>query len=124
MTLYLVATAWEDRTAKRWKCRRVRVGAGLARACGRLIICAVERSQRGTKDGYSALKYGVFGLVALFAGAGDLRLLLRGRLWSAHGRLRDIWRMASVLIAAIFSSRGARGCSRWDCEPTSVRAVV
>ena len=104
LTLYLVATAW--RTARRRDGRAgvFEVGAPfLALALGvGLIICCVEAvtSPGGTKDGYSALKYGVFGLVALFAGAGDLRLLLHGRLVGPQRIARHLWRMAFPLLIA------------------------
>jgi len=104
LTLYLVATAWRTARCRDGSAGLFEVGAlflALALAAG-LILWGVEavHSPGGRKDGYSALKYVVFGLVALFAGAGDLRLLLRGRLLGPQRIARHLWRMAFPLLIA------------------------
>jgi len=104
LTLYLVATAW--RTARRRDGRAdvFELGAllaALALAAG-FAMLGVEAasSPTGTKDGHHALKYFVFALVAVFSGAGDLRMLLRGGVLGPQRIARHLWRMTFPLLIA------------------------
>jgi uncharacterized membrane protein len=104
LTFYLVVTAW--RTARR---RDGSAGvfefgalmAALTLGAG-FLMSAVEaaNSPGGTKDGYSALKYFLFALVAVFSGAGDLRMLLRGAVMGRQRIARHLWRMTLPLLIA------------------------
>ena len=107
LTFYLAVTAW--RTA-----RRRDGGAGLfelgalsvALALGAaLIVFGAEAfsSPSGTKDGHSARQYFVFGLVALWSGAGDLRLLIRGGILGPQRIVRHLWRMALPWLIAAYT---------------------
>jgi uncharacterized membrane protein len=104
LTLYLVVTAW--RTARRGEGTAgvFELGAllaALALGVG-LLMSGVEaaNSPAGTKDGHGALKYFVFGLVALFSGVGDLRMLLRGGVFGPQRIARHLWRMTFPLLIA------------------------
>lgn len=104
LTFYLVVTSW--RTARRsdGSAGVFELGAvsvALALGAG-LIVFGVEavNSPAGTKDGHSGLKYLVFGLVALFSGAGDLRLLIRRGVLGPQRIARHLWRMAFALLIA------------------------
>src|SRR5215470_6358528 len=104
LTFYLVATAW--RTARR---RDGSAGVfefaallvALALGVGFLMF-AVEaaNSPDGTKDGYTARRYFQFALVALFSGAGDLRMLVRGAVLGRQRIARHLWRMTFPLLIA------------------------
>ena len=103
LTLYLVVTSW--RTARRsdGAAGVFELGAllvALALGAG-LIVFAVQaaHSPDRMKDGHSALRYSVYGLVACLAGAGDLRLLILGV--NGPQRLaRHLWRMTFPLLVS------------------------
>lgn len=105
LALYMVVTAWRTARQREGGAGLFALGAllvALALAAG-LVICGLEaaNSPVGTKDGYRPLRYFVFGLVALFAGAGDLHLVLRGGLLGRQRIARHLWRMTFPwLIAA------------------------
>jgi len=101
LTAYLVASAW--RTARR------RDGGGgafevgsfllaLALGAGFVVIAAEMASQPSASR--TAVKYLLFGVVALFAAAGDLRLLLRGGVSGRQRIARHLWRMTCPLLIA------------------------
>lgn len=111
LALYLVASSW--RTARR------RDGAGgafdagsflvgLALAAGFVVTGAEMASQPSAHR--AAVKYLLFGGVALFAAAGDLRLLLRGGVSGRQRIARHLWRMTFPLLvsANIFFQGQAR----------------
>jgi len=97
LTLYLVATAWKtarrrDGSAGAFEIGALMVALALAAAFMMFGVEAVN-SLEGTKFGHPARRYFFFGLVALFSGAGDLRMLLRGRLIGRQRIARHLWRM-------------------------------
>src|SRR5262249_21525728 len=61
---------------------------------------AAANTPTGSKDGHPALKYLIFGLVALFSAAGDMRLLMRGGVAGAQRGARPLLRMAFPLLLA------------------------
>jgi len=99
LTLYLVATAW--RTARR------RDGGGGAFEVGSFLVAlalgagfvvtAAEMASHSSPT-RTAVKYLLFGGVALFAAGGDLRLLLRGGVSGRERIARHLWRMTSPLL--------------------------
>src|SRR5712692_2368758 len=102
LTLYLVATAW-------WTARRrdgevgifdlgalivpLAVGAGLA-SYGLEAL----NSQTGSKGGFPAQAYFVFGSLALLFAAGDIRMFMRGGVSGPHRIARHLWRMCFALF--------------------------
>jgi hypothetical protein len=112
LTFYLVATAWM--TARR------RDGKpGIFDWGALLIVLAVAAAQltfgieaamspSGLKYDYPPWPYFIFGLVAVLAGAGDLRMLLRGGITGTQRIARHLWRMCFALFiaaASIFLAR-------------------
>jgi uncharacterized membrane protein len=107
LTFYLVATAWW--TAKRrdgetgifdWGALIVplAVGAGL-------VFSGLEaaNSQTGSKGGYPAAAYFIFGSVALLFAAGDVRMLARGAVSGSQRIARHLFRMCYALFTATAS---------------------
>src|SRR5262249_4129326 len=82
LTVYLVITAWMTARRRNGETGIFEWGALLAAlglAAGFLIYAlAAANTPTGSKDGHPALKYLIFGLVALFSVAGDTRILIRG----------------------------------------------
>ena len=106
LTFYLVLSGWQ---AAR---REVLVAGaatclasspGLAAACGGLVFgLQAAGSATGLKDGTDAGSYFVFGAIAGLAVAGDVLLLLRGRLSGRPRTVRHVWRTCfAMLITAI-----------------------
>jgi hypothetical protein len=104
LTFYLVATAWL--TARRRDGETgildlialtvpLAVGAGFA-----IYGLEAAQSQTGTKDGYPAAAYFIFGSVALLFAAGDVRLLVRGGVSGAQRIARHLRRMCFALFIA------------------------
>jgi hypothetical protein len=65
-------------------------------------------SPTGTKYGYPALLYFIFGSVALLAATGDIRMLVRRGISGAQRTARHLWRMCFALFiasASIFLAR-------------------
>lgn len=60
-------------------------------------------SPKGTKDGFPAPPYFIFGAVALLAGLLDIRMLLARGIQGAHRLARHLWRMCFALIIATAS---------------------
>jgi Predicted membrane protein (DUF2306) len=107
LTFYLVATAWW--TARRrdgetgifdWGALTVpfAVGAGL-------VFYGLEaaNSQTGSKGGYPAAAYFIFGSVALLFAAGDVRLLAGGGVSGIQRIARHLFRMCYALFTATAS---------------------
>jgi uncharacterized membrane protein len=59
-----------------------------------------SRSATGTKDGYPAMLFFVFGSVTWLATVGDLRMLRVGSLQGARRLSRHLWRMCLALLIA------------------------
>jgi hypothetical protein len=57
-------------------------------------------SQTGSKDGYPAATYFIFGSMALFFAAGDVRMLLRGGVSGTRRIARHLLRMCFALFFA------------------------
>jgi uncharacterized membrane protein len=103
LTLYLVATAWL--TARRrdgeagisdWGALMVPLAVGAA-----LLSYGLKaaNSQTGSKDGFPAMAYFIFGSVALLFAAGDVRMLVRG-VSGAQRIARHLGRMCYTLFIA------------------------
>ncbi len=104
LTFYLVATAWL--TARRrdgetgiidWGALMVplAVGAGLA-----FNGLEAANSRTGSKDGYPAGAYFLFGSAALLFAVGDVRMLVRGGVSGAQRIARHLLRMCYALFTA------------------------
>lgn len=104
ITFYLVATAWL--TARRgdveagifdWGALVVPLAVG-----GGLAIYGFEaaNSPTGSKEGYPAAAYFIFGSVALLFAAGDVRMLARGGVSGAQRIARHLSRMCYALFTA------------------------
>jgi uncharacterized membrane protein len=121
LTIYLVATAW-------WTARRrdgevgifdlgalivpLAVGAGLA-SYGLEAV----NSQTGSRGGYPAQAYFVFGSLALLFAAGDVRMLMRGGVSGPRRVARHLWRMCF----ALFISTGSFFLGQQQVFPASWR---
>ena len=104
LTFYLVATAWS--TARRrdgetstldWVALIVPLAAGAG-----LVFYGLEaaNSQTGSKDGFPAAAYFIFGSVALLFAAGDVRMLVRGGVSGTQRIARHLRRMCYALFIA------------------------
>jgi len=60
-------------------------------------------SPTGTKDGFPAPPYFIFGAVALLAGLLDIRMLLARGIQGAHRLARHLWRMCFALLISTAS---------------------
>jgi hypothetical protein len=107
LTFYLVATAW---MAVRHSNGRTRIFD----ECALLVILAVAAvelacaraaaiSPTGLKYDYPPGPYVIFGLVALLAAAGDLRMMRRGSILGAQRIARHLWRMCFAFFIACAS---------------------
>ena len=103
-TFYLVATAWL--TARRrdgetsifdWLALLVALAVGVV-----LVTFGLEKaySQTVPKDGVPAGMTFFMGSVVLLAAGGDVRMLVRGGIFSAHRIARHLWRMCFALFNA------------------------
>lgn len=104
LTFYLVSTAWVaakrrdgkagifDKGALLWVLAIVAIGAtwGFEAAA----------SRTGSKDGYAAPFYFVFGSIALMFAASDIRMIVRGGVFGAKRIARHLWRMSLALLFA------------------------
>jgi len=103
-TFYLVTTAWLTARRRDEEPDTLDWGALLLV----LILGAVNlfygveaaQSQTGVKYGYSAGLYFFSSALALLAGAGDLRMLLRGGMSGTRRLVRHLWRMCYALFVA------------------------
>jgi uncharacterized membrane protein len=104
LTFYLLATAW-------WTARRRAGETGIFDWCAVIVPLAVgaslaiygleaANSQTGSKGGYPAAAYFIFGSVALLFAAGDVRMLLRGGVSGAQRIARHLRRMCFALFIA------------------------
>ena len=104
LTFYLVATAW-------WTARRRDGETGVFDLGALIMPLAVgavlafygfeaANSQTGSKGGYPAAAYFIFGSVALLFAAGDVRMLVRGGFSGAQRIARHLRRMCFGLFIA------------------------
>ncbi len=105
LTFYLVATAWATVIRKEGETGLFEYGALLvALAAGTVgLILGWEAAHSTTgmdKDGFPAAAYFVFGSVALFSAALDVRMLVAGGVYGAQRILRHLWRMCFALLIA------------------------
>jgi hypothetical protein len=105
-TFYLVATAWSTVMRKEKETGRVELGllfVGLAVGAGASIFGWEAAHRAPGQGGEGAAPYVVFGIVALLAVSGDVRLLVRGGVSGAPRLVRHLWRMCSALFIAAAS---------------------
>lgn len=112
LTFYLVATAWMTARRKQEETGFFDWGALLAV----FTVAAVEltfgfeaaMSPTRMKYDYPPWPYFIFGLVAVLASVGDVRLLVRGGISGTQRLARHLWRMCFALFiaaASIFLAR-------------------
>lgn len=107
LTFYLVMTALltvrRPASGARW------IDAGAMLAALTIGIAGIHfglealGSATGTKDGFPAPPYFIFGSVALLASLLDLRMLLARGVKGAHRLARHLWRMCFALLIAAAS---------------------
>jgi hypothetical protein len=112
LTFYLVATAWL--TAKHRHGEKgiadwvaLLMVLGVAAFEGIFAVQAVQ-SPSGIKYGYNFVPYAIFGLIALLAIAGDLRMLVGRGVAGSQRIARHLWRMCFawfIASASIFLAR-------------------
>ena len=102
-TFYLVATAWLTVQRKPNETGRLEFGLlflGLAAGASSLFLAwQAAHSPTGLKTG-EAIPYMVFGAAGLLAGAGDIRMMIRGGVAGAKRLVRHLWRMNVALFIA------------------------
>ena len=102
-TFYLVATAWLTVQRKPNETGRLEFGLlflGLAAGASSLFLAwQAAHSPTGLKTG-EAIPYMVFGAAGLLAGAGDIRMMIRGGVAGAKRLIRHLWRMNVALFIA------------------------
>ena len=112
LTLYLVATGWA--TVRRSDAdQRTFDRVALAVVLALLAVTATwgleaARSPTGVKNGYPPGVYAFLGSIALLSVAGDVRMLVPGRISGAQRIARHLWRMCFALFiaaASIFLAR-------------------
>ena len=107
LTFYLVATAWVAVKRKDGETGLFEFGAMLLAfavgTAGLIFGSEAANSATGLKDGFPAVAYFVFGSVALFSAAGDVRMFLRGGVSGARRIARHLWRMCFALLIAALS---------------------
>jgi uncharacterized membrane protein len=103
-TFYLVATAWLTVRRKDNETGRLELGLlliGLAAGVSSLVFgWEAANSATGSKAGDLVAPYFAFGLVALLAAAGDIRMLRLGGVAGAKRLVRHLWRMGVALFIA------------------------
>ena len=106
-TFYLVATAWLTVTRKEKETGQLEFGlllVGLAAGIGSLILgWRATHNTEGTQANGFVAPYFVFGIVAVLAAAGDIRMLIRGGVAGAQRLVRHLWRMGIALFIAAAS---------------------
>jgi uncharacterized membrane protein len=121
LTLYLVATAW-------WTARHRDGEVGIFDFGALMVPLAVgiglasygleaANSQTGSKGGFPAQAYFIFGSVALLFAAGDVRMLMRGGVSGARRIARHLGRMCF----ALFISTGSLFLGQQQVSPASLR---
>jgi uncharacterized membrane protein len=107
LTFYLVATAWVAARRRDGKAGAFDLGA-LLFALGIVMLGATwgvqaASSHSGSKDGYAAGFFFVFGSIALLFAASDVRMIVRGGVFGAKRIARHLWRMSFALLFATMS---------------------
>jgi hypothetical protein len=104
LTFYMVATGWLTVVRKEGQIGLSEFGlllVGLAEGAGCLILgWEAAHSATGLKDGYPAPLYCVFGSLALYGAAWDVRMLIRGGAFGALRIARHLWRMCFAMFIA------------------------
>jgi len=120
LTLYLVSTAWMAAKRRDGKPGLFDVSALLfalaIAAAGATWGFQAASSQTGSKDGYAAPFFFVFGSIALLFAASDVRMLVRGGVFGAKRIVRHLWRMCLTLLFALLSfypGQGGRFFPKW-----------
>jgi hypothetical protein len=107
LTAYLVATAWSAAKSKDGKIGVFDFAAFMVPlAIGAVLgMYGVEaaKSPTGSKDGYPAVAYFIFGSIAVCSALGDVRVLQRGGSFGVHRITRHLWRMCFALFIAAAS---------------------
>ena len=105
LAAYLVVTSWmtvrpSDARFRSWHLLAAVFAAGIALADFGFGLDALARG--GTIDGIPAFPFFLFGIIALLASIGDLKLVRAGALQGAPRLARHLWRMClSLAIAAL-----------------------
>jgi uncharacterized membrane protein len=112
LTFYLVATGWMTARRRKSETGIFDWGALLAAlAVGAVTVTyglEAAYSPTGLKHGYPAGNYFFLGSVALTAGTGDVRMLVRGGISGTPRIARHLWRMCFAFFigsASIFLAR-------------------
>jgi len=109
LAFYLSATAWSTARRRDGEAGVFHLDALMLplAVAAVLAIYGVEaaNSQTGSKEGFPAAAYFIFGSVALLSAVGDIRMLLRGGVFGAHRIPRHLWRMCFALFIAAVSYR-------------------
>jgi hypothetical protein len=104
LTLYLVATGWVAIKRAEGRIGRFEKGGfGVALgvvAAGAIFILMAMNSPTGTIGKTPPQAFYVFAIVGAIAGAGDLRMILRGGLSGSARIARHLWRMSAALTIA------------------------
>jgi hypothetical protein len=129
LTFYLVATAWLTVMRQEGETGLLDFGLLLLAladgASGLIFGQEAANSATGLKDGYPALAYFVFGSVALFCAAGDVRMLIRGGVSGAQRIVRHLWRMCfALLIAALSFTPGGGVFSLFPGQPQTFPEAI
>ncbi|MEP7013457.1 MAG: hypothetical protein ABJC13_24305 [Acidobacteriota bacterium] len=107
LTFYLVATAWvaaRRREGKPGLFDRMALLFALAiTVAGATWGFAAAGSPTGSKDGYGAGFYFVFGSIVLLFAASDIRMVLRGGVFGPKRIARHLLRMCMALLFALMS---------------------
>jgi hypothetical protein len=107
LTFYMVATGWVTVLRKEGETGLSEIGlllVGLAEGIGCWILgWEAAYSGTGLKDGYPAALYCVFGSLALYGAAWDVRMLIHGGAFGALRIARHLWRMCFALFIAAAS---------------------
>ena len=104
LTLYLVWSGWASVRSKQVVAGRMEM-LGLAVAVASVstgVLWAVQaaNSSTGTLDKTPPQAFYVFIIIGMFAGIGDARLILKGRISGAPRLSRHLWRMCVALLVA------------------------
>lgn len=113
LTLYLVSTAWmaarrRDGKPGIFDLSALLFALGIA-AVGATWGVQAASSQGGSKDGYAAPFFFVFGSIALLFAASDVRMLVRGGVFGTKRIVRHLWRMCLTLLFALLSFYPGQG---------------
>jgi len=110
LTFYLVITAWVAAKRRDGKSGLFDLGALLfvsaIAAAGAIWGLQATGSPNGSKDGYPAYFFFIFGSIALMFAISDVRMLVRGGVFGAKRIARHLWRMCAALLFTSLSSQG------------------